>query len=132
MKFNSAEEIYDTINSGTDLYFLDSGIYVFDYAARGSIAYYYLGMDELLELAQEVYPDYVAGALGPGGYIVDPDIRLDDGEIIEYGNPYYGDYDRDGTVIGGDYDFTPIYDFLERFVGEECISAMPEDLLKGE
>ena len=51
MKFNSAQEIYDYINSGKDLYDMDRGIYLFDYNAVGAIAYYYLGYDELLDLA---------------------------------------------------------------------------------
>ena len=129
MKFNSAEEIYDEISGGTDLYFKDSGIYVFLYAERGSIAYYYLSEDQLRKLAEEVGPeDYVGGALGPGGYIIDPDIVLSDGTIIEYDTPEYDEYDGYSNN-GWEYDYTPIYDFLERFVGEEAISAMPADLI---
>jgi len=132
MKFNSAQEIFDKIDSGIDLYFTESEIYIFTYAERGSIAYYYLDMNELLQLAQEVGPDdYIGGALGPGGYIIDPDIKLADGEIIEYGTPEFDELDGT-TQPGWEYDYTPILDFLEQFVGEDCISAMPRDLLKGE
>ena len=132
MKFNSAQEIFDEIDSGFDLYFTEPEIYVFTYAERGSIAYYYLGMDELLRLAHEVGPDeYIGGALGPGGYIIDPDIKLANGEIAEYGTPEFDELD--GTSgKGWTYDYTPILDFLERFVGEDCIYAMPSDLLEGE
>lgn len=129
MKFNSAQEIFDEIDSGLDLYFTESEIYVFTYAERGSIAYYYIDMDELLRLANEV-DGYIGEALGPGGYVLDPDIKLADGKIVEYGTPEFNKLD--GTSgPGWEYDYTPILDFLERFVGEDCISAMPSDLLEG-
>ena len=130
MKFNSAQEIYRELERGKDLYFENSGVYVFLYAERGSIAYYYLPKEELIELAHEVvgYEESISSALGPGGYILDPDIILKDGTLIEYGTSEYSEYESGGWDDDWAYDFAPIYDFLARFVGEECIYAMPEDL----
>lgn len=130
MKFNSAEEIYNEIEGGSDLYFEDSGVYMFLYAERGSIAYYYINKDYLIELAKEAGPNnYIGGVLGPGGSIIDPDIILPDGEIIEYDTPEYWEYEDGDAGDDWSYEMSPIYDFLKRFVGEECIYAMPSDLV---
>ena len=48
MKFKSAQELYDYINDGTDVYDVDEGLYIFLYNAAGSIAYYNLDQDELM------------------------------------------------------------------------------------
>lgn len=113
MKFKSAQELYDYINDGTDVYDVDEGVYIFSYNAAGSIAYYYLDQDELMELAADAQEtgDYIAGLLGPGGYIVDTD-NYDENEDIE-----------------GDEDITEILDFLEPLIGDEIISALPDDLV---
>lgn len=130
MKFNSAQEIYDVIESGIDLYFTESNIYTFLYSDRGSIAYYYIDEDQLRELARQVDPDnYIGSALGPGGYIIDPDIKLSNGEIVEYDTPEYWKLEDQYPRKDWNYDFTYIYDFLDRFVDEECIEAMPKDLI---
>lgn len=127
MKFNSAQEIYDYINSGKDLYDMDRGIYLFDYNAVGAIAYYYLGYDELLDLAMEAgLGNYVGAMLGPGGYIIDMELIGPDGSIIEYGTEAFDlMYGNDEYVI----DNTDILEFLETLVDDEFISAMPEDLI---
>lgn len=129
MKFNSADEIYvEIVDNHQDLYFPESGVYLFEYNDVGSVAYYYLSMDELLRIADEVGPDnYVGGALGVGGYILDPCMILPNGDVVEYNDPDWDiAYRNEDAVI----DYSPITEFLEQFVGEECISAMPEDLLK--
>lgn len=123
--FNSAEEIYDVIHSGQDLYCIDDEIYLFDYNAVGAIAYYYLDMEELMELAQQA-DGYIASALGPGGYIIDMNLISPDGEIIEYGD---SDFDLNYNKPGYELDPSDIYDFLERFVGKEFIYANVDDLV---
>lgn len=123
--FNSAEEIYDVIHSGQDLYCIDDEIYLFDYNAVGAIAYYYLDMEELMELAQQA-DGYIASALGPGGYIIDMNLISPDGEIIEYGD---SDFDLNYNKSGYELDPSDIYDFLERFVGKEFIYANVDDLI---
>lgn len=113
--FNSAQEIYDVLDSRTqDLYCIDEEMYLFNYNASGSIAYYYLDMDELMELANEAKAngeDCIAGLLGPGGYIVDTD--------------------NYSAGIGFEYDeeITEILDFLEDLVGKEFIYANASDLV---
>ena len=130
MKFNSAQEIYNEIADGRDLYFEDSGVYIFLYADRGSIAYYYLDEDYLIELAKVAGPDnYIGSVLGPGGRIIDPDIILPNGEIIEYDTPEYVEFEDGHAGEDWSYDMSPVYDFLKRFIGEECIYAMPTDLI---
>ncbi len=129
MTFDSADEIYiEIVENGSDLYFPESGVYLFAYNDVGSVAYYYLSKDELLRIADEVGPgNYVGGGLGPGGYILDPCMILPNGDVVEYDDAAWDSaYNNPDAVI----DYSPITDFLEQFVGEECISAMPEDLLK--
>ena len=130
MIYNSAQEIYREIEHGKDLYFEDSEVYVFIYAERGSIAYYYLPKEELMKYAQEAGPgNYIGGVLGPGGFIIDPDIILPNGEVIEYGAPEYAEYEDGKAGDDWSYEMSPIYDFLAKFIGEECIYAMPSDLV---
>ena len=118
MKFNSAEEIYDYIVDGGDLYDADRGIYVFDYNWVHAIAYYYIDRDELRELIRKVDldNDYLSSALGPGGYIVDVQLIAPDGEIIEYDDPEFEEYyDEPGYEL----DYSDILDFLEPLVGDD-------------
>ena len=131
MKYNSVEELYKVIEGGIDVYFEESGIYVFIYAERGSIAYYYLDKDELVSLAEEAGPDdYIGGMLGPGGYIVDPNIKLANGTIVEYGTDEFSELENQyPPKEDWEYDYTPIYEFLEQYINEECIDAMPSDLV---
>lgn len=111
--FSTSKRIYDYLTSGKDLYCVDDEIYMFDYSYVGSIAYYYLSYEELMDLANEVseYGEYIGSALGPGGYIVDPDGR----------DEYNDDIDK--------LDYEPIYDFLDQFVGKKFISADTDDLV---
>ena len=112
--FKSAMDIYATLDSNQDLYCIDDGIYMFLYNAAGAIAYYYLGMKKLMELAAEAEAngeDYIAGLLGPGGYIIDTDNYEDDMDIE------------------GDDDITAILEFLEDFVGKEFLYANTNDLV---
>ena len=127
MIYNSADEIYDTIRSGKDLYDTDRGIYLFEYNEAGAIAYYYLDEDELKQLAEEVGPDdYIGAALGPGGYIIDVALKAPDGEIIGYDDQAFWEYyDKPEYIL----DCTDILDFLEPMVGDEIIDAMPSDLV---
>ena len=110
--FRTSEMIYKYLMSGSDLYCVDDEVYMFEYSNVGSIAYYDLSLDELLELADEVGPDdYIGSALGPGGYIIDPDGREE--------------YNDDVSKL----DYSPIYEFLDQFVGKKFISADAADLL---
>ncbi len=73
MEFNSAQEMLDVIQSGTDLYNPRLGIYVFVYSNAGSISYYSITDEharELAKLAKE-NDEYWGAFLGPGGSIVD-------------------------------------------------------------
>lgn len=115
VSFNSAEEIYDVlVGQDQDLYCIDDEIYMFHYGQSGSIAYYYLDMEELMELvaqADEVGEGYIGGLLGPGGYIVDTD-NYEDDPNIEY-----------------DESITEILEFLADFVGKEFLYANVDDLI---
>ena len=75
MNFNSAVEMLDAIQSGTDLYSPEIETYVFIYTDNGSICYY--SIDE--EFAEELEKISFLGGeewsayLGIGGHILDSD-----------------------------------------------------------
>lgn len=123
-KFDSAEEIYEKLDSDIDLYCVDEEVYMFKYNEIGAIAYYYLTMNQLINAAKEA-DGYIGSALGPGGSILDVDVKLPDGEVIEYGEPGFDEaYDDPNSEL----DITYILDFLNRFVGKEFIYADVDEL----
>lgn len=124
VKFSSANEIYEELDSDIDLYCVDEGIYMFKYNEVGAIAYYYLSMDELIAAAKNA-DGYIGSALGPGGYILDVALKLPDGEIIDYEDPDFDEYYDDPN---SEIDITDICDFLNRFVGKDFIYADVEEL----
>ncbi|MDE6021605.1 MAG: hypothetical protein K2H01_11495 [Ruminococcus sp.] len=72
MKFNTAQQMLDYINSNHDLYSPKAEIYVFNYNEAGSIATYHITKDEARELSNKVKSgdeDYWAAFLGVGGSI---------------------------------------------------------------
>lgn len=73
MIFNSAQEMLDCIQKGTDLYNPKTETYVFVYSEAGSIAYYSIDNEEAKELQRkaEENDEYWGAFLGPGGWIVD-------------------------------------------------------------
>ncbi len=74
MKFETAQQMLNCINSNHDLYSPKAEIYVFNYNAAGSIATYNITVDEAKRLSSEVKSgdeQYWAGLLGTGGSIWD-------------------------------------------------------------
>lgn len=75
MKFETAHQMLDYINSNHDLYSPKAEIHVFNYNEAGSIATYSITIDEAKELSNEVKKgideQYWAGFLGIGGSIWD-------------------------------------------------------------
>lgn len=118
MKFNSAQEIFDYLMDGWDLYDPTAGIFLSLYNDYGSICYYYLSPDEYAQLcaeAEEEDEDSIMGLLGSGGSIYDPEIIDEDGDVVEYGDDRFEElYDE-----GYEPDYSYILEFLDRFVGDE-------------
>ena len=116
--FNSGKEIHDALLKH-DLYCVNAEdyMYLFNTEEIGSIAVYNnISVEELYDLAEDAAiagEAYISGILGPGGYIIDPE-----------------DYDGFNPNSDGMYDLTPIYDFLENFVGCGFIYADVKDLVK--
>lgn len=74
MKFNSAQQMLDYINSNHDLYSPKAEIYVFNYNEAGSIATYRITEDEAKVLSEKIKngdEEYWAALLGVGGSIWD-------------------------------------------------------------
>ena len=71
--FNSAEEMLDTIQSGTDLWSEELEVYVFVYNDCGSICYYSIDKEQAEELSREAEDadEYWGAFLGIGGNIYD-------------------------------------------------------------
>jgi len=131
MIFNSANEIYEMLDSGIDLYCVDDEVYMFKYNEPGSIAYYYLSEDELYQLAHDAYEHdagYIGGELGVGGYIIDVQVQTPDGGIVDYDDP---DFDMYYNRSDCDLDVTEICDFLQQFVGKTIIVASVDALVEG-
>ena len=122
--FDNADAIYAELDSDTDLYCVDEGIYFFKYNEAGSIAYYYLSPKELIKAAKAA-DGYIGSALGPGGSIIDVCVVNPKGEIIEYDDPEFDDYYNNPKC---DIDVTDICDFLSRFVGMRFIYADSESV----
>lgn len=116
--FNSSKEIHEALLT-KDLYCVNTEDYLFMYNTEevGSIGVYpNISIEELYDLAEDAdiaNVEYISAILGPGGYIVDPD-----------------DYDGEFPNHDGDYDMTPIYEFLDQFVGCGFIYADVKDLVK--
>ena len=129
--FNSPEEIYAVLDSRTqDLYCIDDDIYLFNYNEAGAIAYYVLYEYELYDIAEEAYEcgvGYIGGMLGPGGSIIDVQLKAPDGRLIDYDDPEFNEYWND--TPGYELDYTEIYNFLQGFVGKKFINANVNDLV---
>lgn len=69
--FATPEEFLKSIQDGNDYYNPDKGIYVFVYNDAGSIAYYFLDDEEVVNLRDQSEEDgeYWGAHLGVGGYI---------------------------------------------------------------
>ena len=82
IKFSSAQQMYEYVSDGHDLYSKSLGVYLFSYNDRGALCYYYLSDEEAGELArQKEKGEYWGAYLGCGGYILDD----------EYGDQFYLD-----------------------------------------
>lgn len=125
--FNSVEELYNEIADGQDLYCPETGTYMFVYNEAGAVCFYTiseLDFYDLVEEAFEVGENYIGGLLGPGGSIVDVNLRTPDGEIIEYGDPEFEEFEyKEGYEI----DYTNVYKALKPFVGVGMILANVRD-----
>lgn len=111
-------ELYGRIED-TDIYDPVNCIYAFLYNEAGSIAYYYLNNDEILELAKEaieIGETYIGALLGPGGYVIDP--------VGEH-KPWEWEF-----YEGEAHSYEDIYEFLDENFTENTIDAMPEDIIK--
>lgn len=73
MKFQDADEMLHTIQSGIDLYNVETGDYVFCYSNAGAIAVYRLSKEEAANLAVQSQKngEYWDTFLGIGGRIYD-------------------------------------------------------------
>jgi len=115
VKFKSAEDIYDRIHSGVDLYDLTAGIYLFDYNDAGAIASYDISKTDMIDLIRKAdeIGDFVSGLLGPGGSIIDMKLKSPDGDVIEH-----DDDEWDEAFCNSNYSRDPsdIYDYLKPLV----------------
>ena len=73
MKFESWEEMYDTIVDGTDLYSKSNELYVFVYNDANALCFYNLSNEEAMEISIKANEkgEYWAAFLGWGGEIMD-------------------------------------------------------------
>lgn len=73
MKFSSGKEMYEFVATGSDLYNINFGIYVFVYNDANALCYYYLTEDEAKNVAYKAneYGEYWGAFLGAGGNILD-------------------------------------------------------------
>lgn len=89
MKFNTAEEMLQTIINGADLYSPSSSIYVFVYNDCDSICTYMITEAEAKNLRskQDTYGGDWSGFLGFGGTIIDSNKYLfENGIAVDTGN----------------------------------------------
>ena len=131
MIFNSANDIYEMLDSDIDLYCVDDGVYMFKYNEAGSIAYYNMSEDELYRLAQDAYAHgsgYIGGELGVGGHIIDVQAIFPNGDLVDYDDPDFDECYEDPKCA---IDISDICAFLHRFVGKEIIPANVDDLVEG-
>lgn len=78
MKFKNAKEMLDLIQSGTDLYNVKTGDYVFLYSNEYAIAAYNFDIEYAKELSSHSAGEYWGALLGVGGYI------YENGEELEW------------------------------------------------
>lgn len=79
MKFNSANEMYELVREGFDLYNINTGNYVFVYSDKGSIAVYCFDLEYAKELSSKAVElnEYWGAFLGRGGYIYENGSELE-------------------------------------------------------
>lgn len=80
MRFINASEMLTDIQSGSDLYNLETGDYVFGYSGSGAIAVYNLTINYATWLARETErlgEEYWGALLGPGGRIYENGAELE-------------------------------------------------------
>lgn len=75
MRFNTAEEMYEYLNSGRDLYHPGSEIYVFPYNDKGTLCTYHLSKDRVKEISKQSKQnhEHLEAFLGSGGEILEDD-----------------------------------------------------------
>lgn len=90
LKFKSVKEMLDIIQSGIDLYNIETEQYVFLYNEKGAVAVYNIANDEAEELDRNAKEndEYWGAYLGTGGRIYD--------EPLEYCKTVYN---NDGWVM---------------------------------
>lgn len=76
MKFKNAKEMLDLIQSGTDLYNVRTGDYVFLYSDKGAIAVYNFDIECAKDLSLYSAGEYWGALLGFGGNIYEGDSEL--------------------------------------------------------
>lgn len=123
--FNSAQDIYNMITSGQDLYCLDTQEFftsIDDY----NVAIYALSEQELMNYADAcigtdaAHIDEVIPQLATE--ILEPDIITNDGVVISPVDSGYMDADL------AEYDPSNVVDMLSDLVGRRFIYAMVDDL----
>ena len=85
MKFKNAKEMFDLIQSGTDLYNVKTGDYVFLYSDKGAISAYNFDIEYAKELSSLSAGEYWGALLGVGGYI------YENGEELEWCEEHYNE-----------------------------------------
>lgn len=85
MKFKNAKEMLDLIQSGTDLYNVRTGDYVFLYSDKGAIAVYNFDIECAKDLSLHSAGEYWGALLGVGGYI------YENGEELEWYEEHYNE-----------------------------------------
>ena len=80
MRFKNWRKMYDYIVEGNDLYDPKSGIYVFVYNDANALCFYYLSLNEVLDLLtiRGNSNEYWGAYLGIGGSILDDYKYIDD------------------------------------------------------
>ncbi len=77
--FKDPDEMLKRIEDGEDFYNETTGIYVFRYNEKGSIAYYRLTNEQARNIANEAFrigETMWSAVLGSGGYIIDNPITI--------------------------------------------------------
>ena len=77
MTFKNANAMYDIIQSGMDLYNVNTGDYVFLYSDRGAIAVYNFDIEQAKDLSLRSADEYWGALLGIGGSIFENGFEIE-------------------------------------------------------